>query len=298
MFVEHRANVFVGRGHCNHMHLGAHMSIAGGVEKSIDRGLEIGCEAIQIFVKSNRSWRAREFKEREFTTFKNTWKKHEKEVRSVFVHGTYLVNLGAEDPSILNKSIECFDVELGLATRFGLDFLVFHPGAPKKMGLDKGIEQVAASLNEIAKKHAKSRVKILLENTAGQGSTIGRKFSEIRSILERLEEPARFGMCFDTCHAYCAGYDITDPASYEASFKEIDDEIGLDRLFAFHINDSKHELGSNHDRHEHIGEGMMGIEGFRLLVNDERFASHPATLETPDTEKFPRDLERLRALLS
>lgn len=273
------------------------MSVAGGFEKSIDRGLAIGCESIQIFVKSNRSWKARAFQDKEFAVFKAAWAKHP-EVASIFVHGTYLVNLAAEDPEILQKSIECFDVELDLATRFGLDFLVFHPGAPRKMGLEKGIAQVVASLDDLAKRHPRSPVKILLENTAGQGSTIGREFSELRAILDKLEEPARFGICFDTCHAFCAGHDITTPAAYEKTFAAIDDEIGLDRLLAFHLNDSKHELGSNHDRHEHVGHGLMGLEGFRLLMNDPRFASRPGTVETPDEERFAEDIRVLRSLVA
>ncbi len=279
------------------MKLGAHMSVAGGFEKSIDRGLEIGCEAIQIFVKSNRSWKAREFKDQEFETFKKARKAHEHEISSAFVHGTYLVNLAAEDKDVLAKSIECFEVEYDLATKFGLDFLVFHPGAPKSMGLAEGIAQIASNLNEIAKKFPKSPVKILLENTAGQGSTVGRKFSEIREIIDKIEEPKRFGLCFDTCHAFAAGYDIRTEKPYEKTMAEIDGEIGLENLHAFHVNDSKFELGTNHDRHEHIGDGLIGLEGFRLIVNDDRFKNHPGTIETPDDTKFAEDLRKLRSLL-
>nr|MDO8117570.1 deoxyribonuclease IV [Candidatus Sigynarchaeota archaeon] len=278
------------------MKLGAHMSVAGGFEKSIERGLEIGCEAIQIFVKSNRSWKAREFKDEEFETFKKTRKGQDK-ITSAFVHGTYLVNLAAEDKDVLVKSIECFEVEYDLATKFGLDFLVFHPGAPKSMGLDEGITQIAKNLNKIAKKFSKSPVKILLENTAGQGSTIGKYFGEIKQIIDKLEEPRRFGLCFDTCHAFAAGYDIRTEKTYEKTMKEIDDEIGLENLHAFHVNDSKFELGTNHDRHEHIGDGLIGLEGFRLIVNDARFENHPGTLETPDDTKFADDLRKLRSLL-
>ena len=278
------------------MRLGAHMSIAGGVHKAISRGLEIGCKAIQIFVKSNRSWKAREFKESEFDTFKSIRKEHENDIRSIFVHGTYLVNLASEKKDVLAKSIDCFEVELDLATKFGLDYLVFHPGAPRDMGLKKGTEQIIDSLNEIVKKFPKSEVKILLENTAGQGSTIGKKFSEIRSILDGLDEENRFGLCFDTCHAFAAGYDISNEKSYNKTFDEIDDEIGLDRLLAFHINDSKYELGTNHDRHEHIGDGYIGKGGFIFLINDERFKDHPGTLETPKTDRFKDDLEILRSL--
>jgi len=274
------------------------VSAAGGKHKSILRGLNIGCEAIQIFVKSNRSWRAGALTEADVKKFKETRMEHTEKIRSIMCHGTYLVNLAAENEEVLNKSIECFKVELDYSTRLELDYLVFHPGSPKSIGLNKGIEQIASSLNEIIKSFPKSRVLILLENTAGQGTMIGRKFSELRKILDKIEEQKRVGICFDTCHAFAAGYDITEEKGYEKTFNEIDDEIGLDRLYAFHINDSKYDLATNRDRHAHIGEGFIGTEGFRLLINDDRFRDHPATLETPDPELFPRDLERLRALIN
>nr|MDO8088963.1 deoxyribonuclease IV [Candidatus Sigynarchaeum springense] len=277
------------------MRIGAHMSAAGGFENAIKGGSEINCEAVQMFVKSNRSWGARAVKDEEFGTFKSV-RSAQSNISSIFCHGTYLVNLAAEDKEILAKSITCFELEYDISTKLGLDFLVFHPGAPKAMGLDRGIAQVARSLNAIAKKFPGSPVKILLENTAGQGSTIGRTWSELRQILDKLEEPKRFGLCFDTCHAFAAGYDIRTEKIYEKTMKEVNDEIGLDRIYAFHLNDSEHELGTNHDRHAHIGEGQIGTEGFRWLVNDPRFKDHPGTVETPDEEKFPQDLKRLKGL--
>nr|MDO8109196.1 deoxyribonuclease IV [Candidatus Sigynarchaeota archaeon] len=277
------------------MKIGAHMSVAGGFENAISSGLEIDCEAVQLFVKSNRSWTTREVKAEEFETFKKA-RAAQSGISSIFCHGTYLVNLAAEDKEVLAKSITCFELEFGMSTSLGLDYLVFHPGAPKKMDVGKGISQIAKSLNAIVKKFPKSNVKILLENCAGQGSTIGRKFSELAQVLEKLEEPKRFGICFDTCHAYCAGYDITTEATYAKVMKDVENEIGLDRLYAFHLNDSEYELGANRDRHAHIGEGKMGTKGFTWLINDDRFKNHPGTLETPDTEKFPQDLKRLKGL--
>jgi deoxyribonuclease-4 len=277
------------------MRIGAHMSAAGGFENAIKGGKEIDCESVQMFVKSNRSWGARAVKDEEYALFKDK-RAAQSGISSIFCHGTYLVNLAAEDKEILVKSIACFELEYDLCTKLGLDFLVFHPGAPKKMGLEKGIAQVAASLNAIAKKFPKSPVKILLENTAGQGSTIGRTWPELRQILEKLEEPKRFGLCFDTCHAFSAGHDIRTEKAYEKTMKAIDGEIDLDRIRAFHLNDSENELGTNHDRHAHIGEGHIGTEGFRSLVNDLRFKDHPGTIETPDEEKFPQDLARLKGL--
>jgi deoxyribonuclease IV len=277
------------------MKIGAHMSVAGGFENAISSGLEIQCEAVQLFVKSNRSWTTRAVEPEEFETFKK-FRAAQSSISSFYCHGTYLVNLAAEDPAVLEKSITCFELEYDLTTKLGLDYLVFHPGAPKKMGVEKGIAQIAESLNAIAAKYSDSTVKILLENTAGQGSTIGRKFPEIKQILEKLDDQKRYGVCFDTCHAFCAGYDISKEATYEKVMKEFDDEIGLDRLFAFHLNDAENELGSNKDRHAHIGEGNIGVEGFRMLINDPRFTNHPGALETPDSEKFPQDIEKLKGL--
>ncbi len=277
------------------MRIGAHMSAAGGFENGIKNGLKIDCESVQMFVKSNRSWAARAVKPEEYATFKDV-RDRQAAISSVFCHGTYLVNLAAEDREVLAKSIMCFELEYALCTNLGLDFLVFHPGAPKKMGIDKGIAQIATSLNTIAKHFPKSPVKILLENDAGQGSRIGRDWSELRRILERLEEPERYGICFDTCHAFASGHDVRTEKAYEKTMKAVDDEVGLDRLYAFHLNDSEYEFASNHDRHAHIGEGQIGIEGFRWLVNDSRFKNHPGTIETPDEEKFPQDLERLKGL--
>ncbi|MFX0101784.1 MAG: deoxyribonuclease IV [Candidatus Hodarchaeota archaeon] len=277
--------------------LGAHMSTAKHKYLAINRGLEIGCESVQVFVKSNRSWNAGPLDEKEIKMFKDTREANKDKIFSVFCHGTYLVNLAAQEKDILDKSITCFKLELDYSTKLGLDFLVFHPGAPKEMGFEKGVKQIAASLNKIAKELSKSPVKILLENTAGQGSTIGKMFSELKQILDKLEEPNRFGICYDTCHGWAAGYDISKEKTYEKIFKELDDEIGIDRLHAFHINDSKYELGTHHDRHEHIGEGFIGTEGFKFLVNDARFKDHPATLETPKTENFEEDLKRLRSLI-
>ncbi len=277
------------------MRIGAHMSAAGGFENAIKYGTEIDCESVQMFVKSNRSWAGRAVKPEEYGTFKEA-RDRQAAISSIFCHGTYLVNLAAEDAEILAKSIMCFELEYALCTNLGLDFLVFHPGAPKKMGLDKGIAQIASSLNDIAKRYPKSQVKILLENDAGQGSRIGREWPELRRILDKLEEPERYGICFDTCHAFASGHDIRTEKAYEKTMKDIDDQIGIDRLYAFHLNDSEYDLGSNHDRHAHIGEGYIKTEGFRWLVNDPRFKNHPGTIETPDEEKFPQDLARLKGL--
>jgi deoxyribonuclease-4 len=276
------------------MRIGAHESAAKKFENAIAGGLDIGCEAVQFFVKSNRSWAGRAVQDKEFDSFKIYRTEHGD--IPAFCHGTYLVNLAAEDPEILTKSITCFEWEYDVSSKLGLDFYVFHPGAPKGKGLDAGIDQIAFSLNDIVKKYPDSTTLILLENAAGQGSTVGRKWSELHRILDQLEDQKRFGVCFDTCHAFAAGYDITTEASYEKVMNEVDCEIGLDRIKAFHLNDSENEKDSNKDRHAHIGEGMMGTEGFRWLINDARFKDHPGTVETPDEEKFPQDLERLKGL--
>ncbi|MHA1680727.1 MAG: deoxyribonuclease IV [Promethearchaeota archaeon] len=279
------------------MKLGAHMSTAGGKHKAIERGLAINCESIQVFVKSNRRWKAGALTEKDIEKFRQVRQAHEGEISSIICHGTYLVNLAAQEPENLQKSIDCFEVELDYCTKLGLDSLVFHPGSPRKMGKDKGIVQIAESLNDIMKKFAKSPVLVLLENTAGQGSAIGTSFSELSKILDLLEEQKKFGVCYDTCHGFCAGYDIRDEKTYNKTMKTFDDEIGLDRIRAFHINDSMYDLGEKRDRHAHIGEGKIGKEGFTHLVNDSRFEDIPGTLETPDAEKYEHDLKLLRSLV-
>jgi deoxyribonuclease-4 len=278
--------------------LGAHMSIAGGVHTAVERGESIGCTAIQMFVKNNNQWRGKPLTESEVSTYKDLLLKSS--IGPVIVHATYLINLCAVDKLILQKSREALKDELDRCEMLGVSFLNFHPGAHVGRGEEGGIRTIAESLNIIHDQTKGYRVRSVIETTAGQGSSIGYKFEQIRTIIDAVVEKDRIAVCVDTCHIFAAGYDIRTEKGYEQTFEEFDAVIGLDRLVAFHVNDSKRELGSRVDRHEHIGKGKIGLAGFRHLMNDERFRDVPKVLETekgPEMKEDVRNMEVLRSLV-
>ena len=279
------------------MILGAHVSAAGGVHNSPGNGLELGCQSIQIFTRNQRQWKAKPLADSEVEGFRQELKRSG--IRSTAAHASYLLNLGSPDPAVLARSREAFSQELERCRRLGLDFLVVHPGAHLGSGEPAGLRAVAGSLNRTLEQNREVRTRILLETTAGQGSHLGHRFEHLAEILSLLEESERVGVCVDTCHVFAAGYDLRDAAGYRRTLDELDRVVGLGRVKAFHLNDSKRELGSRVDRHEHIGEGRIGVEGFRLLVNDRRFARTPMILETPGGEThYGKNLNRLRQLIS
>jgi len=282
------------------MLLGAHESVAGGAATAIERGRRDGCEAIQIFARPSAQWRAKPFTPEEVSQFRSEhasvgagW--------PVLSHASYLINLCAADPVILEKSRLAMEDELVRAEELGLDHVVVHPGAHLGCGQAEGVEAVARSLSWLHPRTRGFRVRLLLEITAGQGSCLGCRFEEVAGILERSAGGDRLGVCFDTCHALAAGHDLTTDAGYDAVFAHFDRTVGLDRLLAFHLNDSKTPLGSRVDRHQEIGDGYLGLLPFWRLVNDPRFATTPAVLETPSgpdkQPSFARNLQRLRALI-
>jgi deoxyribonuclease-4 len=281
------------------MLLGAHESVAGGAALAIERGRADGCEAIQIFARPSAQWRARPFTPEEVSQFRS---EHAHVGWPVLSHGSYLINLCATDPVILEKSRVAMEDELVRAEELGLDYVVIHPGAHLGCGEAEGIEGVARSLSWVHQRTRGFKVRVLLEITAGQGSCLGCRFDEVAAILERTAGGDRLGVCFDTCHALAAGHDLTTDAGYDAVFADFDRTIGLDRLLAFHLNDSKTPLGSRVDRHQEIGDGYLGLLPFWRLVNDPRFATTPAVLETPSgpdkQTSFARNLQRLRSLIA
>jgi deoxyribonuclease-4 len=280
------------------MLLGAHESVAGGAALAIERGRADGCEAIQIFARPSAQWKARPFTPEEVSQFRS---EHAHVGWPVLSHASYLINLCASDPVILEKSRLAMEEELVRAEELGLDYVVVHPGAHLGCGEEEGIDGVARSLGWLHPRTRGFKVRLLLEITAGQGSCLGCRFEEVAAILERAPGGHRWGVCFDTCHALAAGHDLTTDAGYDAVFAAFDRTIGLDRLRAFHLNDSKTPLGSRVDRHQEIGDGFLGLLPFWRLVNDPRFAATPAVLETPSgSDKLPsfaRNLQRLRALI-
>lgn len=278
--------------------LGAHMSIAGGVHTAIERGNRIGCTTIQMFVKNNNQWRGKPLTETDVSTYKDLLSKSS--IGPVVVHDTYLINLCAKDKTILRKSRAALKDELDRCESLGAPYLNFHPGAHVGQGEEDGIRIIAESLNIIHEQTKGYRVRSVIETTAGQGSSLGYRFEQIRDIIDRVEEKDRMAVCVDTCHIFAAGYDIVSEQGYDATFREFDAIVGLDKLVAFHVNDSKRELGSRVDRHEHIGKGRIGLEGFRHLMNDERFRSIPKILETdkgPDMKEDVRNMKVLKSLI-
>ncbi|MHA1799661.1 MAG: deoxyribonuclease IV [Candidatus Helarchaeota archaeon] len=280
--------------------LGAHMSIAGSIEKCFERGESVGCETIQIFTKSNRQWNAKPLTDEDIEKFKDTAKKSK--IKPVFAHDTYLINLASPDIEINKKSYNAFLMEVERAEQLGLAFVVMHPGSHKESSLRDGIIKIASNISKVLKKTEGFKVKVLIENMAGQGTNIGADFNHLREIFQLVEKEispdGRLGYCFDTCHAFGAGYDIRTPEKYEETMNEFDQILGIENLWAFHLNDSKHPLGSRKDRHEHIGQGKIGKNGFKWILNDKRFKKHPGVLETPKGKEMNEDVENLKVLRS
>jgi deoxyribonuclease-4 len=259
--------------------LGAHLSIAGGVWRAVDRAEASGCAALQIFTKSAGQWRARPLPADEVVRFRE--RVGETGIRPVLAHNSYLINVAAASPALREQSAAAVEEEIVRAELLGLDGLVMHPGSYTVGSEAQGLESIAEALRGILARRRNGRTMILLEHTAGQGTNLGHRFEHLAAIIERLDGSPRVGVCLDTCHLIAAGYDIVSEAGYRETFRAFDRIVGLDRLKAFHLNDSKRPLGSRVDRHEHIGRGHLGLEVFRRLVNDRRFRGLPMLLETP-----------------
>jgi deoxyribonuclease IV len=278
--------------------LGAHMSIAGGVSEALIRGRDTGCECVQIFTKSSRQWVSKPYAEEEVAAFRRVLR--ETGIKMVIAHDSYLINMGAPDESMRKKSVAGFIDELERCELLGVPFLIAHPGAHVGSGEDTGIRTIAKSLSEAHKACAGFKVEVALEITAGQGSNLGYKFEQMGQIFDATNQNERLRLCFDTEHAFAAGYDLRSDEGYERTFAELDEHVGLDRLVAFHINDSLKPFHSRVDRHEHIGKGHLGLDPFRRLVNDPRFAGIPMCLETepgPEMKDIAADLRQLHDLL-
>lgn len=276
--------------------LGAHMSNAGGVHKAIERGARIGCTTIQLFVKNNVQWTAKPLEESVVASYKKLLS--ESNINPVVVHATYLINLCAKDRAMLRRSRAALKDEFDRAERLGAEYLNLHPGAHRGRGERDGIKLIAESLNIIHEQTKGYRVKTVLETTAGQGTALGYRFEQLQQMIERIEEKERMAVCVDTCHVFAAGYDISTESGYERTFRDFEQIIGLDRLAVIHVNDSRRECGARVDRHAHIGQGRIGTEGFRLLMNDPRLANIPKILETPKGPDLHEDVENMRLLRS
>lgn len=272
------------------------MSIAGGYHLAFERAKAVAATAVQVFTKSDRQWRAKPISDGEAAAFRKG--RGDAGVTSAFAHDSYLINLATANSAMRRKSLEAFVHELERCEALGLDFLVTHPGAPGEAGEEMGVILMAKSLDEAHRRTRGFRAQIVLETTAGQGTVLGWRFEQLRAIRDRLREPERIGVCVDTCHVFCAGYDIATKEGWDRVFDEFDRQLGIGTIRAFHVNDSKKGLGCRVDRHEHIGKGSLGIEPFRFLMNDPRFRAVPKVLETPKEGGMDCvNLELLRSLV-
>jgi deoxyribonuclease IV len=270
------------------------MSTSGGVWKALQRGRTLRCEIVQIFVKNNMQWMGKPYSSPDLALYAN--ERAGDSFACVFGHTGYLINLGAAASENRDRSIKSLVQEIQLATQLGLPFLVLHPGAHLGTGEAEGLKQITAGLDEVCAITKESPVRIALENTAGQGTCLGNKIAHLAAIFDRVKKPERLGVCLDTAHFFAAGYDIRTPEGWDAAIGEVASMIGLKQVLAFHLNDSKTDLGSRVDRHEHIGKGKIGKAAFRHIVNDARFRSHPGCLETPKSEDMHEDVQNLRML--
>ena len=263
------------------MRLGAHQSVSGGLHLAFGRAIGDGCKAVQIFTKNSNMWREPVLTEETVATFRAA---HAGFGGTVLSHTSYLINLATDKPDILKKSIDSLVAEVDRCSALGIPYCVLHPGAHLGFGEDGGITRVAEALDEVHERTRGKSAQVLLENTAGQGTCVGHMFDHLGAIIERTKEGERLGVCFDTQHAYAAGYDVSTADGYETTWEAFEKSVGIDRIRAFHLNDSKKALGSRVDRHEHIGDGNLGLPMFWRLLNDARFANLPGVLETEPEE--------------
>jgi len=276
--------------------LGSHISIAGGVDRAVLVGQEVGCETLQIFVKSSNQWRAAPFREGEAERFRTNLEATG--LGPVVAHASYLINLCSPEEELWSRSLEAFAVELSRCELLGVPFLVTHPGAHMGSGEPAGLTRLARAIDRIHARQPDYTVRILLETTAGQGTGLGYRFEHLARVMEEVDDPKRVGVCLDTCHVFAAGYDLKTPKGYLETWERFDQLVGMERLMAIHLNDSKREMGSRVDRHEQIGKGELGVEAFRLLVNDPKLAPLPMVLETPKGPDYAEDRINLALLRS
>lgn len=275
-------------------YLGAHMSIAGGLHNAPERGVKAGCGVIQLFTQNSNQWRGKAISDPDVALFKEKWK--ESGLHEVISHDIYLINLASAPGEVREKSLAGFQEEMERCARLGIGKIVMHPGAHNGDGEETGLKRIVEAFDHLFENTTAYTGMILLETTAGQGTNVGYTFKHLRAIIDGSSHPDRFGICYDTCHTFAAGYDITSEAGYKAVWEEFDRIIGIDRLQCFHINDSKKGLNCRVDRHEHIGQGAMGLSAFRFIMNDPRFVKIPKILETPKGDNDEMDEVNLKTL--
>jgi deoxyribonuclease-4 len=278
------------------------MKVTGGKYKALERAKELGCESMQIFIRSVRSWSTAPLKNDDIANFIEKKKELKNQIWPIFSHNSYLINLATNDEEKLEKSHSAMLDELIKAEQLNLDYVNIHPGViPKKeknLKLNEALGNVSTQLNLLIDETKNSTVIILLEITAGQGTGMGSRFEHLNGIIDKIKNKKRIGVCFDTSHAFAAGFDFTTRKKYEEMWNEFDEIIGLNFLLAFHLNDSETELGSRVDRHAHIGQGKIKKEPFGFFLNDERFTDLPGIIETPKGDGLKEDKMNLKTLRS
>lgn len=265
------------------------MSMSGGYYKAVNAAHAAGCQCVQLFTKNNNQWKAKPITEDEVAKFRDAMQEHG--ITHPISHDSYLINLASPKDELFNKSIDAIVIELERAEQLGIPYVVAHPGSFTTSSEEEGLTRIAKGLDELHNRTPDCTSKILLETTAGQGSNLGWKFEHLGSIIDQVKEADRLGICFDTCHVFSAGYPMETAEEYADTMQQLDDAVGLDRLKAFHLNDSLKPFAARKDRHAAIGQGEMGLEPFRHLMNDARFTEIPMYMETPKGEEDGEDLD-------
>ncbi len=276
------------------LRLGAHESVAGGLYRAYERGQQAGCDALQVWVKNGRQWNAPPLEKDEVQRFQDA--RQETGIQPVVAHAAYIINLASPKSALRQRSIAGLRLEVERCEALGVPYLVLHPGAHTGSGEEAGLRAIVASLRRVIAETSGYSVQILLETMAGAGTKLGGTFEQLAYLLEAADRPTRVGVCFDTCHAFAAGYELRTPSGYAETMAVFDEVIGLEMLKVLHLNDSKHPLGSRKDRHAHIGEGELGLDGFRNVLQDPRLDGLPGILETPKSDDLHEDVENLRRL--
>lgn len=274
--------------------VGAHVSISGGVEKAVDRQEEESGNCGQIFAGSPRTWSTSDYEEEDGEKFQELRDKQDQ--TPYVIHSTYLVNLATPKDDLFQKSLECLQAELEAAETLGIEYVVFHPGAHTGSGRENGLDRIAEGIDSL---NIPDGVTLLLENTAGKGTTLGKSMGDLREMMERSEiDSGKIGVCIDTCHAHAAGYELKDGEGFQDFLQEVEEDLGLEKVKVLHLNDSKDEKGSEKDNHEDIGHGNIGEKGFSNIVNSEKLEDKPMILETPQNymDSYRENIEKIRGL--
>jgi deoxyribonuclease-4 len=276
------------------MLLGAHMSVAGGLHQAFERGAKVGCQTMQVFTKNQQQWKAKSLTDQDISDWQAARKASP--IAPILTHDSYLINLASPNDELWEKSVAAFKEEIERNALLDIPYLVTHAGAHLGSGEEAGLKRIAEAVNRLHRERGAPGTTILFETTAGQGTALGYKFEHWGRLLEMLEHPEWVGICFDTCHVFASGYDLTTPEGYEATMNGLIGCVGLEKVKAFHVNDSMKGCGSRVDRHQAIGKGAMGLEPFRFLMNDARFSEIPMVLETPKGPDGAEDIENLATL--